>query len=85
MCNNMICGGYGSPDPDRSCEMFDGSYSFTKLPVSLVEKRDDHLCWGLNTGEVILFGGADSKGTTERVSADGSSSSAGFTLPYDTQ
>ena len=85
MCNSMLCGGYGSPEPDRSCEMFDGSYSFTRLPVTLVERRDDHLCWGLKSGEVILLGGSSSKRTTERVSADGSSSSADFSLPYDTE
>ena len=79
MCNNMICGGYGSPDPERSCEMFDGASSFTRLPVSLVQRRDDHLCWGLQSGEVIIFGSYDSKRTTERVSADGLSSSADCT------
>ena len=84
LCNNMFCGGYGSPDPDRYCEMFDGSSSFTTLPVTLEEKRFNHLCWGLKSGEVILLGGTDSKRTTERVSADGSSSSPDFSLRYDT-
>ena len=83
MCNNMIFGGFTSGS-ERSCEMFDGSSSFTRLPVTLVERRDDHLCWGLKSGEVILLGGSNSKRTTERVSADGSSSSADFSLPYDT-
>jgi len=64
--------------------MFDGISSFTRLPVSLVQRRDDHLCWGLQSGEVILFGSYDSKRTTERVSADGLSSSTDFNLPYDT-
>ena len=85
LCNNIICGGYGAPDPERSCEMFDGISSFTRLPVSLVQRRDDHLCWGLQSGEVILFGSYDSKRTTERVSADGLSSSTDFNLPYDTR
>ena len=84
MCNNMICGGNGSPEPDRTCELFDGISSFTRLPVTLVEKRDDLPCWGLNSGEVILFGGTENRRTTERVSADGSSSSADFSLQYDT-
>ena len=85
MCNNMICGGYGKPtDPDQTCELFDGVSSFTRLPVTLLEKRDDLPCWGLKSGEVNLFGGTDSTRTTERVSADGSSSAADFSLPYDT-
>ena len=85
ICNNIICGGDGQPEPDQSCDMFDGSSSFTRLPVSLVRKRDDHLCWALKSGEVILFGSYDSKRTTERVSADGSSSTVDFNLPYDTR
>ena len=84
MCNSMLCGGYGSPDPDRSCEMFDGSSSFTRLPVTLVEARDGHLCWGLKSGEVLLLGGRGSTRTTERISEDGSSSSPDFSLRYDT-
>ena len=84
MCNNMICGGYGSPEPDRTCELFDGVSSFTRLNVTLVERRDDLPCWGLKSGEVILFGGSNSKRTTERVSADGKSSSADFSLEDDT-
>merc|ERR1712062_357725 len=86
MCNNMICGGLGSPDPRRSCELFDGSSSFTRLPVTLQQRRSHHLCWGLKSGEVILFGGSDdsSGNSTERVSADGSSSYEDFSLPYNT-
>ena len=85
MCNNIICGGIGYPDPFRTCEMFDGSSTFTRLSVTLVEKREDHLCWGLKSGEVILLGGYDSQRTTERVSADGFSSSASFSLKHDTR
>ena len=87
ICNNMICGGYGSPAPDRSCEMFDGTSSFTRLSVTLVEQRRYHLCWGLQSGAVILLGGSDSRSirTTERVSADGSSSSSDFSLSDDTK
>merc|ERR1711874_1516 len=86
ICNNMICGGLGSPDPRRSCELFDGSSSFTRLPVTLLQRRSHHLCWGLKSGEVILFGGSDdsSGNSTERISADGSSSSEDFSLPYNT-
>ena len=85
MCNNMICGGSESHDTSRSCEIFDGISSFTRLPVTLLERRYNHLCWALKTGEVILLGGKHSKRTTERISADGSSSSANFSLPYRTR
>ena len=78
----------------RSCEKFDGEYRFTPLPVKLVQPRVGHLCWGLKTGDVLLLGGMvggqwDDQGlgrldgarkTTERVSADGSSSSLDFEL-----
>jgi len=83
MCNNMICGDGGSPDTSRTCDMFDGSSTFTRLSVTLVEKRREHLCWGLKSGEVILLGGQYSKRTTERVSAGGLSSSASFSLQHD--
>ena len=80
-CNNLLCGG----DPTfRSCEKFDGISTFEELPVSLVEKRKNHLCWGLQSGEVLLLGGEHSWSNTELVSADGKSSSANFTLPYET-
>ena len=69
----------------RSCVKFGGNGTFTPLPVSLVEERISHLCWSLPSGEVLLLGGWSSPTTTERVSADGSSSSADFTLPYDTR
>ena len=68
----------------RSCVKFEANGTFTPLPVSLVEERQQHLCWGLPSGEVLLLGGG-SLTTTERVSTDGSSSSADFTLPYDTR
>ena len=69
----------------RSCVKFEGNGTFTALPVSLVEERYAHLCWGLPSGEVLLMGGWSSLTTTERVSTDGSSSSPDFTLPYDTR
>ena len=80
MCNNMVCGGSGS-EAMKSCEKFDGISSFTSLPVSLVKGRYGHLCWGLRSGDVLLLGGQEAS-TTERVSADGSSSKLDFKLPY---
>ena len=91
MCHNIFCGGssfLGSTSTStstRSCDMFDGISTFKRSNVTLVEKREDHLCWGLKSGEVILLGGSHSTRTTERVSADagGLSSSADFSLQYD--
>ena len=80
-CHQMLCGGNGAT---RSCLMFDGS-SFSSLPVSLLERRQYHLCWALNNGDVLLLGGVYSPTTTERVSAEGSSSSLDFNLPYQTR
>ena len=83
MCNNMVCGGYN--EAEKSCEKFDGISSFTSLPVRLVKSRERHLCWGLRSGDVLLLGGTYSEKTTERVSADGSSSKLDFKLPYRIQ
>ena len=79
MCNNIVCGGWFR-EAKKSCEKFDGISSFTSLPVRLVKERNNHLCWGLKSGDVLLLGGQDF--TTERVSADGSSSKLDFKLPY---
>ena len=68
----------------RSCVKFEADGTFTPLTVSLVKERSYHTCWSLPSGEVLLLGGWGSPTTTERVSADGSSSSADFTLPYNT-
>ena len=73
-CNSFLCGGHPS---DRSCEKFDGN-SFELLPVSLVEQREFHMCWGLKSGDVILLGGKNSPTTSEVVSADGTLSTPSF-------
>ena len=78
-CNNFLCGGRGAT-PEKSCEKFDGE-NFELLPVGLVEPREDHLCWGLDSGEVILLGGLKSPKTSELVSADGTWSTTFFELP----
>ena len=83
-CNNMVCGGtFFNPEAYKSCERFQArNSSFILLPVKLVERRVNHLCWGLKSGDVLLLGGSSSETTTERVSADGSSSKLDFKLPY---
>ena len=85
ICNNIVCGGW-IKKAERSCEKFDGISTFTSLPVKLVGVRWSHSCWGLKSGDVLLLGGyyGDTE-TAERVSADGSSSSFAFKLPYKTQ
>ena len=82
LCHRMVCGGWNAP---KSCSKFEADSTFSTLPVSLIENRGFHLCWGLPSGEVLLLGGAYSRRTTEKVSADGSSSSPDFDLPYDTK
>ena len=95
MCNNMVCGGEWvecQRDPnctgdgcticesqEGTCEKFDGISTFKLLPVRLIGGWRYHLCWGLKSGDVLLLGHLQ---TTERVSADGSSSSLDFPLPY---
>ena len=82
MCNNILCGGRETPD---SCLMFDGKSKFTPLALKMVEKRANHVCWSLPSGDVLLLGGLYSTQTTERISADGSSTSADFPLPHRTE
>ena len=47
--------------------------------VTLRQSNQGHLCWGLPTGEVLLF----HHSKTEKVSADGSSSPVDFNVAYD--
>ena len=85
MCNNMVCGSvYGDSSVSSTCEKFDGISTFNLLPVKLIGDRNYHLCWELKSGEVLLLGSSSSYSgqTTERVSADGLSSSLDFPLPY---
>ena len=86
MCNNIVCGG----TKERTCEKFDGTSTFTLLRVKLTGARWSHSCWGLKSGDVLLFGGYtdedwkyDKDSTSaEKVSADGSSSKIAFTFDY---
>ena len=80
LCGNLACGGW---DFEKSCSRFDGPGTFTTLPDILREKRVMHLCWKLQSEEVLLLGGRFSGTTTERVAADGTSSRLDFKLPYN--
>ena len=82
LCGNLACGG------GQSCFRFnDGEGTFTALSVTMKEIRTQHLCWQLPSGSILLLGswgsGRSATGTTERLTPDGSSSTADFDLPYD--
>ena len=85
MCNNMICGGFSktpqTQNIDKSCVKWDeAAKNFTTLNITLKEPRDNLLCWGLQSGDVLLFGGTDDVHDTERVFKDGKSSETAFQL-----
>ena len=86
-CGNLLCGGYDSVS--RSCLMLDPlTGKFTPTSVTLREERVSHLCWDAEgeNGPTLLMGGIsrDLRRSTELVTSDGSSSTASFTLTYDT-
>ena len=81
ICKNIVCGGEMAT---QSCFQYDGVGTFTALPVTLINPRTNHLCWSLPSGEILLLGGQyGSQKKTEKISVDGSSSTADFDLPYD--
>ena len=66
---------------DRTCVKWDDEANkFVNLNVRLIEPRDNHICWGLPSGDVLLFGGTDDVHDTERVFKDGKSSETAFQL-----
>ena len=60
-------------------------YTLTKRQDEGRVKKKIQEWTSLPAGEVLLLGGLHSSTSTERVSADGSSSSTDFTLPYETE
>ena len=92
MCHGMLCGGWTNENQGgaQTCERFEATTgTFTLLPVELRQRRAYIPCWGLESGDVLLFGGWTwssqsssmvNNNVTERVSADGSSSSYDFTM-----
>jgi hypothetical protein len=53
------------------------------LDVVLLESRTDHTSAVLADGRLLLVGGTDSPGTSEILSTDGASSSAGIPLTFE--
>ena len=54
----------------------------TKPGYISLKARYNLLCWGLQTGEVLLLGGGRTMSTVERVKEDGSHSFVDFDLVY---
>ena len=68
----------------QKCTKFENG-AFSNTALTLAEQRFAHVCWELENGEVLLMGGLfNTKTSTERVSADGSSATADFPLAYNT-
>ena len=80
--NRMLCGGT-TADSSQSCEMFDGSSStFSTVSATLRDARYNLLCWGLQSGAVLLLGGGSNVLTVEKVSNDDPYSRGDFQLVY---
>ena len=84
-CNDLLCGGargWFGGEHRKSCAKFDGK-DFKSTSVTLNKQSWGGSCWSRPSGEVVLL---HSEGKyTETVSADGSTSSLGKTLPYKTK
>ena len=88
LCGDLLCGGDSSSSTRRSCLKLDPQTGvFTSTSVSLEEERALHQCWDVKGegGPILLIGGGYSPRSTELVSPDGSTSTANFTLQYDTR
>jgi len=84
-CGGLVCGGYSlSSSPGQSCERITGTEVSPLPSLTLRQRRRDHLCWSLTAGKVMLLGGWNSAATTTEI-VSGSSSTEGFTLPYETK
>ena len=85
-CGRMICGGISFSNQQSCLKLNPLTGAFTPTYGKLVEKRYNHLCWDVEGegGPTLLIGGQFSPRSTELVSSDGLSSSASFTLQYDT-
>merc|ERR1719411_1358618 len=81
-CGGLVCGSRVYSSSRQSCERITGTEVSPLPSLTLRQKRYHHLCWSLTADEVMLLGGRRSPNTTEIVY--GSSSSKGFTLPYET-
>ena len=89
LCGDLLCGGGDSSSTLRSCLKLNfQTGAFTTTLVSLVEERYDHLCWASEGegGPTLLIGGvATASRSTELLNSYGLSSSASFSLDYETK
>merc|ERR1711988_1925291 len=79
-CGNLLCG-------QNSCLKMTSTGSFSSAPVSLLQFRDNHLCWSLpgGGGEVMLLGGSKSTEKTEVISSNFNSTKPSWDLKYKTR
>jgi len=71
MDDHIICGGYNDQSlTQSSCHYFIAG-EWTKYRNDLKTQRVNHVSWRRQDGEVILFGGLNSKKTSEVVSSSG--------------
>ena len=95
LCGGLLCGGgdycsshcrvYGYGHEAKKCQKWT-PYKFENTSVTLKNVRNNHLCWEIDNG-VLLLGGdeaneAKSSKTTELVVGDGSSSVSRFDLIF---
>ena len=81
MDNHIICGGYNAQSAAQSsCHSFIAG-EWTKYRNDLKTQRYNHVSWRRQDGEVILFGGQNSKKTSEVVSSSGHQK--GFNLQHE--
>ena len=85
-CGDLLCGGGEAEATQQSCLRLNPlTGNFSSSPVTLRNIRFEHLCWEAEDGDVLLLGGTHhlSRRNSELVTADGASSSASFSLQYD--
>ena len=79
----VLCGGYRNTT-GRSCHTLNTDTAQWTKTHSLSEKREGHSSWRRKDGSILLFGGDNSRTTTELVSDSSGVSTPGFTLKYET-
>ena len=95
MCNLIVCGGFSKRPPKddptkfdnkkKSCLKFnEENGDWIELSLVLKKPRDNSLCWGLPTGEILLLGGhEENTEDVERVHRVGESWSSDIIWKLD--